>query len=70
MNNHITFNDVVAVCQIINLAATRGAFRAEELSEIGAVYDRLAQMAQMAQMAQAATNSHQQEIQDSTPSGE
>jgi hypothetical protein len=67
MNNHITFNDVVAVCQIINLAATRGAFRAEELSEIGAVYDRLAQMAQM---AQAATNSHQQEIQDSNPSGE
>jgi hypothetical protein len=64
MNNHITFNDVVAVCQIINLAATRGAFRAEELSEIGAVYDRLAQM------AQAATNSHQQEIQDSNPSGE
>jgi hypothetical protein len=37
----ITITDLDTVKNIINLAATRGAFRGEELSQVGAVYDKL-----------------------------
>jgi len=37
----ITISDLDIVKNIINLAATRGAFRGEELSQVGAVYDKL-----------------------------
>jgi len=37
----ITITDLDLVKNIINLAATRGAFRGEELSQVGAVYDKL-----------------------------
>lgn len=55
MNNIITINDVIAICQIINLASSRGAFRADELTQIGAVYDRLAQMVDSVQHQQEST---------------
>ena len=38
----ITITDLDTVKNIINLAASRGAFRGEELSQVGAVYDKLA----------------------------
>lgn len=34
-------NDLVFTLQVYEAAAARGAFRAEELSNVGAVYDRL-----------------------------
>jgi len=37
----ITIADLDTIKNIINLAATRGAFRGEELSQVGAVYDKL-----------------------------
>jgi hypothetical protein len=37
----ITITDLDTVKNIINLAATRGAFRGEELSQVGTVYDKL-----------------------------
>jgi hypothetical protein len=37
----ITIADLDTVKNIINLAATRGAFRGEELSQVGTVYDKL-----------------------------
>jgi len=37
----ITISDLDTVKNIINLAATRGAFRGEELSQVGIVYDKL-----------------------------
>jgi hypothetical protein len=40
-NTQITITDLDTVKNIINLAATRGAFRGEELSQVGAVYDKL-----------------------------
>jgi len=40
-NNTITITDLDAVKNIINLAATRGAFRGEELSMVGTMYDKL-----------------------------
>jgi len=40
-NDTITIADLDTVKNIINLAATRGAFRGEELSMVGTVYDKL-----------------------------
>ena len=40
-NNTITISDLDTIKNIINLAATRGAFRGEELSMVGTVYDKL-----------------------------
>ena len=37
----ITISDLDQIKQIIDVATQRGAFRAEELSHVGAVYDRL-----------------------------
>ena len=40
-NNTITISDLDTIKNIINLAATRGAFRGEELSMVGTMYDKL-----------------------------
>ena len=40
-NNTITISDLDTIKNIINLAATRGAFRAEELTMVGTMYDKL-----------------------------
>jgi hypothetical protein len=37
----ITIQDLDTIKNIIDLASTRGAFRGEELSQVGAVYDKL-----------------------------
>lgn len=42
-NLTLTINDLVTLRNIVDLASTRGAFRANELSEVGDVYDRLNQ---------------------------
>jgi hypothetical protein len=34
-------SDLVSIAQIIQLATSRGAWKAEELSAVGAVYDKL-----------------------------
>ena len=41
-NTHITIADLDTIKNIIDLASTRGAFRGTELSQVGAVYDKLA----------------------------
>jgi len=45
-NNTITISDLDTIKNIINLAATRGAFRGEELSMVGTVYDKLTEFLQ------------------------
>jgi hypothetical protein len=42
MENNITVADLNLLKNIIDLASTRGAFRAAELKEIGEVYNKLA----------------------------
>jgi len=37
----LTIADIATLKQIVEVASSRGAFRAEELSQIGAVYDRV-----------------------------
>lgn len=42
-NKQITIADLDLLKNIIDLASTRGAFRAAEMKEIGEVYDKLTQ---------------------------
>lgn len=37
----ISLNDLASLMQVVELASTRGAFRASELSTVGALFDRL-----------------------------
>lgn len=37
----LTIQDLSAVLQVIQVASSRGAFKAEELSSVGKVYDRV-----------------------------
>jgi hypothetical protein len=39
--NSITLNDLVMMRNIINVASKRGAFSAEEFSDIGAIYNKV-----------------------------
>lgn len=41
VNESISLQDLNLLAQVIDIATTRGAFRANELTTIGAVYDRL-----------------------------
>jgi hypothetical protein len=41
MENNITIADLNLLKNIIDLASTRGAFRASEMKQIGEVYDKL-----------------------------
>jgi hypothetical protein len=40
-NKQITIADLDTIKNIIDLACTRGAFRGSEISQVGAVYDKL-----------------------------
>ena len=40
-NTQITVSDLAAIKELIDLACTRGAFRAEEMTSVGEVYDKL-----------------------------
>jgi hypothetical protein len=51
----ITVADLDTIKNIINLASTRGAFRGEELTQVGAVYDKLTAFLE-AVIAQAKAN--------------
>ena len=37
----MTINDIAFLVQIIEIVAQRGAFKADELSTVGAVYDKV-----------------------------
>jgi hypothetical protein len=58
----ITIADLDIIKKIIELSAARGAFRAEEMTQVGAMYDKLSAFLQaVIEQTQA-----QQEAQDST----
>jgi len=70
MDNNITIADLNTIKNIIDLASTRGAFRAAEMQEIGEIYNRLtlfldAVVAQ-AQVQEAGT----EPVEPSQPQGE
>lgn len=50
----LTINDIAAAVQIIDIVTARGAFRGEELSQVGALRDKYAAFVTAAQEAQSA----------------
>ena len=50
-DNSISLNDLQVLANIVDLATQRGAFRGNELSQVGAVFDKLS--AFLAQVAAA-----------------
>lgn len=48
---NLTVNDIAAALQLIDITAARGAFRGEELSQVGALRDRFAAFVKAAQDA-------------------
>ena len=70
MENNITVADLNLLKNIIDLASTRGAFRAGEMKEIGEVYNKLATFLE-AVVAQAATQEAESQNADAgEPKGE
>ena len=53
----LTLNEIAAVVQLIDVVTARGAFRGEELSEVGALRDKYAAFVKSAQEAQTAEES-------------
>ena len=73
----ITIADLDTLKNIVDLASTRGAFRGAELTQVGAVYDKLSAFldeilaqaqAQQEAEAKAATNSADTPADTDTPS--
>lgn len=50
----LTVNDIAAALQVIDIVTARGAFRGDELSQVGALRDKLAAFVKASQEAQAA----------------
>lgn len=48
----LNLNDLVAVRSIIDLASTRGAFKAAEMAAVGTVYNKIDRFLTQAQKAQ------------------
>ena len=56
----LNLNDLQNAAQIIDVAVSRGAFRAGEAAQVGAVYNKLTAFVQATQAAQAAQISETQ----------
>lgn len=67
-NNNITIADLNIIKNIIDLASTRGAFRAGEMKQVGEVYDKLTQFLE-AVIAQAKAQ-EEESAEDGEPQGE
>ena len=48
-NTQLTLADLASIQSIIEAASTRGAFRANELAQVGAIYDKLSAFLTVAQ---------------------
>lgn len=62
-NEQLTLNDMVSLCNIVDAACSRGAFKANEMKSIGEVYDKLSRFIEAAKVQsqeQAASESQSQ----------
>ncbi len=50
----LTINDIAAVVQLIDIVTSRGAFRGDELSQVGTLRDKYAAFVKASQDAQPA----------------
>lgn len=69
MENNITVADLNLLKNIIDLASTRGAFRAGEMKEIGEVYNKLTVFLE-AVVAQAQAQEAENNAEDGESKGE
>ena len=53
MDSNITVTDLIAIRDVINLAAERGAFKAEEMLNVGTLYNKLNSFLEAVVMQQA-----------------
>jgi hypothetical protein len=70
MENNITIADLNLLKNIIDLASTRGAFRAGEMKEIGEVYNKLAVFLEAVVAQATAQEAESQPAEASEPKGE
>ena len=70
MDNNITVADLNLLKNIIDLASTRGAFRAAEMKQIGEVYDKLSAFLEAVVAQAQAQEGESQPAGDSEPKGE
>ena len=69
MENNITVADLSLIKGIIDLASTRGAFRAAEMKQVGEVYEKLSAFLD-AVVAQAKAQEEAPPADDGEPQGE
>lgn len=69
METNISISDLVSIRNVINLAAERGAFKAEEMLEVGTVYTKLSNFLE-AVVAQAQEQEQSAEQNAEQPQGE
>jgi hypothetical protein len=70
MDNNITIADLNTIKNIIDLASTRGAFRAAEMQEIGEIYNRLTQFLDAVVAQAQAQEAGTEPAETSQPQGE
>jgi hypothetical protein len=70
MENNITVADLNLLKNIIDLASTRGAFQASEMTQIGTVYDKLAVFLEAVVAQAAAQEAELQNAQAGEPKGD
>ena len=58
----LTINDIAAAVQIIDIVTARGAFRGDELSQVGTIRDKYAAFIAAAQEQQAANEATQEAV--------
>lgn len=58
----LTLNDIAAMVQIIDIVSARGAFRGDELSQVGQLRDKCASFVKAAQEAQSAEVSSEESV--------
>lgn len=67
----ISLNELQLLANIVDLATQRGAFRGNELSQVGAVYDRLTSfLSFVAQQQEEARQNQEQESAQAEDTGE
>ena len=69
METNISISDLVSIRNVINIAAERGAYKAEEMLEVGTVYTKLSNFLE-AVVAQAQEQEQSAEQNAEQPQGE
>lgn len=70
VDNGLDIDDLLNVLRMINTATERGAFKANELSFVGKIYDKFSTFVRAAQAEQAAADQEKQNGESSEDGGE